>query len=110
MICRVSASVSPIARMWAPSVTPVFTANNDVLTQDWGPANAKCPGFGGPFYVITSASDGGKVHDDRWRKDVTVHGDKIFKARCLLVPKDMSERLVSQWHNSSTLHVGAQKL
>ena len=52
MIRSVVASVSLIARLSAPYAPPVFTADNDVLTQDWGPAYAKCPDF---FDVITSA-------------------------------------------------------
>ena len=35
---------------------------------------------------------------------------QIFKAGRLLAFKDMSERLVSQWHKTTTLYAGAQKL
>ena len=41
---------------------------------------------------------------------MTVHGDEIFKAGRLVVPKDMSQRFVSQWHKTTTLHAGATKL
>ena len=105
-----AASVSPIARLSAPPIPPVFTADNDVRKQDWGPAYAKCPDFGGLFVWITSALHGEEGDHDRWARDVTVHGDKTFKAGRLLVPKDMSEQLVSQWHKTSTLHAGATKL
>ena len=43
-------------------------------------------------------------------KDVSVHGNKIFKAGRLLVPKDLSEQPVSQWHKTTALHAGATKL
>ena len=43
MIRSMAASVSPIPRPSAPRVPPVFTADNDVLTQDWGPTYAECP-------------------------------------------------------------------
>ena len=110
MIRSVVASFCCIARPSAPSVPLVFSADNDVLTQDWGPAYAKCPDFGGLFDPITSAPQGGEGDNDRWPKDVTVQGDKIFKAGRLLVPKDMSEKLVSQWHKTTALHAGAKKL
>ena len=60
--------------------------------------------------MITSAPDGGEGDDDRLPKDVTVHWDKNFKAGGLLVPKDMSERLLSQYYKTSNLHTGATKL
>ena len=77
MIRSVAASISPIARPSALSVPPVFTAGNDVLTQDWGTAYAKCPDFGGLFDMITSAPDGGGGRrqpvaqgcDCTWRQD-----------------------------------------
>ena len=109
-IPSMAACVSPIARPSAPPIPPVFTAKNDVRKQDWGPAYAKCPDFSGVFDSITSAPDGEEGDHDRWAKDETVHGDKIFKAGRLLVPKDMSERLVSQWHKTTTLHLGATRL
>ena len=109
MIRSVAASVSPIARPSAPRIPPFFTADNDVLTQDWGPAYAKCPDFGGLFDVITSAPDPREGNDNRWPKELTVHGDKSCKAGCLLVPKDMSERLVSQLHKTPTLQAGGTK-
>ena len=65
MIRSVAASVSPIARPSAPPIPPVFTADNDVLTQDLGLTYAKCPDFGGLLGVITSAPDGGEGDDDR---------------------------------------------
>ena len=37
MIRPVAAFVSSIAPLSAPPIAPVFTADNDVLTQDWGP-------------------------------------------------------------------------
>ena len=110
MIRSVAAFVPPIARPSVPSIPPFFTADNDVVTQDWGPASAKCPHFGGLFDVITSALDRGEGEDDRWPKDVIVHGDKIFKAGRLLVPMDMYERLVSEWHKTTTLHAGVTNL
>ena len=96
MIRSVIASISSIGCPSAPSVPPVFTADNDVVTQDWGPAYSKYPDFSGLFDVITSARDGGEGDNDWSPKDVTVHGDKIFKVGCLLVLKDISERLVSE--------------
>ena len=59
MIRLVAASPSPIAWLPALPVPPVFTANKDVLTQDWGPAYAKCPALGGLFDLTISAPDGG---------------------------------------------------
>ena len=49
---------------------------------------------------------GGEGGDDGRRKDVTVHGDSIFKAGLLLVPKYVSEQLVSEWHKITALHAG----
>ena len=53
---------------------------------------------------------GGGRDNDRWPKDMTVHGNMIFKAGRLLVLKDVSERLVSQWHKATSLHARATKL
>ena len=110
MIHSVVACVCPVACPSAPSVHPVFSTNNGVLTQDRGPAYAKYPDFAGFFDVIRSAPNGGGGDNDRWPKDMTVHGDKTFRAGNLLVPKDMSDHLVSQWHKTCTLHAAGKKL
>ena len=104
MIHLAADSAPPIASLSAVSIPPVFTADNDVLTQDWGPTDVKCPDFDGPLDVITSPPDGGEGDED-----VTMHGYNISKAGHLLVPKDMSKRLMSQWHKTTTLHTGAQR-
>ena len=85
MIRFAAASVWPICRPLAPPVLPVFSADNDVPTDDWGPAYAKCADVGGLFELITTALEGGQGEYDRWPKDVTIHGDTIFKSGRLLV-------------------------
>ena len=60
--------------------------------------------------MITSTPDGEEGDNNRWRKNVTVHGDNIFKDCHPFVPKDMSEQVVSQWHKTTALHAGATKL
>ena len=87
MICSVVASVRTNARQSAPSVPPVFSADTDVVTQDWGRTYAKSPDFSGHFNLITSAPEGGERDGDHRPKDVTVHGHRFSKAAVYSCPK-----------------------
>ena len=90
MIPSVAASVSAVARASAPSVPPIFSANNDVLTRDRGSAYEKCPDFRGLLDLIKSALGGGGEDDDWWPEDLTVHGNKIPKGE----PSTLAQRHV----------------
>ena len=90
MVHSFAASVCHIARACAHQVPSLFSTDNDVVTRDWRTAHSKPSDLGGLFHLVTISPETGEGDNVWWPQDVTLHGDKIFKAVRLFLPKDMS--------------------